>query len=191
MRFPRGRKSQRETMRQGLAVQRFYAAALSDDDPRKAENAERLEREAASIAPKRERIRRPVDGKPVRPSEHQEQSAVIKWWALVHKQYHLPEFALFAIPNGGARDLITGARLKAEGVRAGVVDLMLANTNGSSAGLFLEMKVGSNKPSTEQDAFIAYLKSQNYEASVHWDSASAIAAIKDYLRGPAFDMVLP
>src|SRR5688572_6150019 len=71
------------------------------------------------VPPKRDRIRRPSDGKPVGPTEHQEQCAVIQWWGHAHHSYQLPVFALFAIPNGGARDVITGARLKAEGVRRG------------------------------------------------------------------------
>lgn len=33
---------------------------------------------------------------------------------------------LFAIPDGGRRDAVTGAHLKAEGVRAGVPDMFLA-----------------------------------------------------------------
>jgi hypothetical protein len=57
-------------MRAGLAGQRLYAAGVADDDPRKQANDERLDRLAASIAPKRAaRIRRPVDGKPALPLE--------------------------------------------------------------------------------------------------------------------------
>ena len=65
----RGRPSLRDTMRAGLAGQRLYAAGVADDDPRKQANTERLDRLAASIAPKRNRIRRPVDGKPALPLE--------------------------------------------------------------------------------------------------------------------------
>lgn len=159
----------------------FYSGAA--DKPRDAELGRNMEERAA-------RIRRPSDGKPVThtkaagPSEHQVQCAVIQWWARAHKQYRLPEFALFAIPNGGARDVITGARLKAEGVRRGVVDLMLAASKGERSGLFMEMKIGKNNPSPEQLAFIEHLRSQNYTASVHWESESAIQAIKDYLGEP-------
>ena len=113
-------------------------AALCPDPAKRAEYEAKFVKQ---LPPKRHKIRRPVDGKPVA-SEHQEQSAVISWWALAHRQYGLPEFALFAIPNGGARDVITGARLKAEGVRRGVVDLMLAKPNGTFSGLFIEMKAG-------------------------------------------------
>lgn len=69
MRLRRGRVSLREKMTLGLSAQRLYAAGVADDDPRKQANTERLDRLAASIAPKRNRIRRPVDGKPALPLE--------------------------------------------------------------------------------------------------------------------------
>lgn len=133
------------------------------------------------IAPKRDRIRR-ADGKPLVPTEHQEQAAVIAWWYAVHGQYRLPVFALFACPNGGARDAITGSLLKAEGVRPGTPDLQLAAPTPAFNGLYIEMKkVDGAKPSAEQEAFIKYLLSVGYSASAHYGAASAIKEIEDYL----------
>lgn len=139
------------------------------------------EQQAAHPYPKQREIRRPADGKPVGPSEHQLQSAVIAWWDLACKGYSLPPIALFAIPNGGARDIITGARLKAEGVRRGVVDLFLARPIGAYRGFFIEMKAGDNKPSDKQEEFIAYVKDAGYWTGVYWTSEDAISAIKEYL----------
>ena len=172
-RWPRPTKAQRISANNALFS--FHAGAI--DDPQKKALLHGL---LQPVPPKRQ-LRRPVDGRPVGPSEHQEQTAVINWWRLAHKGYGLPEFALFAIPNGGARDPITGARLKAEGVRPGVFDLMLAAPKAKHAGLFIEMKVGANKPSPDQEAFHAHLVSAGYAASVHWNSGSAIDAIKAYL----------
>ena len=60
--------------------------------------------------------------KPPSDEEHRIQTACVRWFRL--KYPHL--FArLFAVPNGGRRDGITGARLKEEGVLAGVADLIL------------------------------------------------------------------
>src|SRR5690606_27339000 len=98
-----------------------------------------------------------------------------------HQQYGVPSFALFAVPNGGARDVITGSKLKAEGVRRGALDLVLAKPTARFSGLFLEMKVGSNKPTPEQDQFITYLTGAGYRASVHWSADSAIKEIQWYL----------
>ena len=47
---------------------------------------------------------------------------------------------LFAIPDGGRRDAVTGAHLKAEGVRAGVPDMFLAVPRQNAPGLFPELK---------------------------------------------------
>ncbi len=165
-RWPASRADQ---LRQHDAWNSFYAAAADKPAP------------APSAPPRRERIKRPVDGRPVLASEHQEQAALISWWSNVHRSYALPHFSLFAVPNGGARDAITGARLKDEGVRRGALDLILAKTTKRYAGLFLEMKVGDNKPTDEQEAFIEYLIGAGYCASVHWNAASAIEEIKRYL----------
>lgn len=128
---------------------------------------------------KPKRARREPD--PSIPSEHQSQTAVISWWALACKGYELPPFALFAIPNGGARDMITGARLKQEGVRAGILDLMLAVKRGNFGGLFIEMKKLGNRPSPAQQEVMDYLERAGYERKVCWTSHAAIAAIKEYL----------
>ena len=162
------RRSRREELLANNAADRYYAA-MAGVEPQ-AQNV---------VAPKRER--RP-SSKPPTASEHQEQAAVISWWANVHSKYLLPRFALFAVPNGGARNAITGSRLKAEGVRPGALDLILAKPVGPHSGLFLEMKVGRNKPTDEQLYFIRYLRSVGYQASVHWDAGSAITAIENYLE---------
>lgn len=164
-----GRPSRNDLKRQSDNWHKFYAAA--------AEVAPAI---LHNLPPKRHRVRR-CDGKPIGPSEHQEQAAVISWWWLARNKYNLPHFALFAVPNGGARDFITGARLKAEGVRRGALDLILAKPTQKYHGLFIEMKVGSNKPTDEQAAFVAYLQQVGYCATVHWSSASAIAEIEAYL----------
>lgn len=68
-------------------------------------------------------------------AESKLQAACVKWFRL---QY--PDTLIFAIPNGGARNAITGAILKREGVIPGVPDLFVAETNKEYAGLFIEMK---------------------------------------------------
>lgn len=170
------RQSKRERIIANNATTRFLAGAAPDQ----AKASEHLDQALLPVPPKRE-IRRPWDGKPVGPSEHQVQATVISWWHLAHPRYSLPEFALFAVPNGGRRDMITGALLKAEGVRAGALDLILAAARRGHHGLFIEMKVGDNKPSDKQQDFIVYLNSAGYKTAVHWDSTTAIKEIEDYL----------
>ena len=115
-------------------------------------------------------------------SEHQIQSALISWWAIQHKKYRLPEFALFAIPNGSKRNPVTGAILKREGVRKGITDLMLATPNKHHAGLFIEMKAGANKPSKEQNEFLGHALTVGYQAAVCYDWVEASNIIHEYLE---------
>lgn len=64
------------------------------------------------------------------PTEHEEQREFVKWF----RQNHSP-VRIFAIPNGGARNITTAARLKVEGVSAGVPDLYVPEWK-----LWIEMK---------------------------------------------------
>jgi hypothetical protein len=114
-------------------------------------------------------------------SEHDEQCALIIWkWLNISKYPELVN--LFAIPNGGARDVRTGAKLKAEGVLAGVPDLFLAAVRGKYHGLFIEMKVKPNKPTVKQTEVIQNLRKQGYAAYVCYGADSAIELIGKYLR---------
>lgn len=74
-----------------------------------------------------------------RPSEveHRIQQACVRWFNL---QYPHLRGRLFAVPNGGRRDVVTGTKLKAEGVVAGVADLILLVTNKAFGALLIEMK---------------------------------------------------
>ena len=81
--------------------------------------------------------------------EHDMQVALFQWAAFRDNLY--PELKLlFAIPNGGKRDARTGARLKKEGVKAGVPDLCLPVSKRNYNSLFIELKAGKNKPSDKQ-----------------------------------------
>lgn len=115
------------------------------------------------------------------PSEHAEQAALFDWWNLQHADRRE---LLFAIPNGGARTAITGARLKAEGVRKGIPDVFLALPCGGHAGLWIEMKrqTGSH-PTPTQAAMLARLRNAGYAAKVCCGFDEAKAAIERYLAG--------
>ena len=118
------------------------------------------------------------------PSEHDSQRAVCDWWRLACKGYGLPEFSLFAVPNGGARHVAVARKLKAEGVRAGILDLVLTvpRIDLGCGALFVEMKRRPNKPSAEQEAVILYLRKRGYHAVVCYSAQEAITAISAYLK---------
>lgn len=112
-------------------------------------------------------------------TEHEEQSAVVEW-----AEYR-PEIRdhLFAIPNGGKRDIRVARKLKAEGVRPGVPDMFLALPRGRCHGLFIEMKSDNGRPSQNQKIWGDRLQRQGYHWVVCRGAQEAIAAIQNYLRG--------
>lgn len=115
-------------------------------------------------------------------TEHQAQKSLLLWWGFACKQWQIQESALFAIPNGGRRDAITGARLKKEGVRPGVPDLFLAVPRGKQHGLFIEMKKDGGRVSPEQREYIEMLARHGYSATVCVGSSAAIFEVEKYLR---------
>lgn len=69
--------------------------------------------------------------------EHDLQCACVQWFRL---QYPKLRNRLFAVPNGGARSKAQAGKLKAEGVVAGVSDLILLKPGGRYGALLIEMK---------------------------------------------------
>lgn len=97
---------------------------------------------------------------------------------------------LFAIPNGGSRRKLTGRvslealRMRREGVRAGVPDLMLAIPSGSWHGLYIEMKRrerSASRVSPEQKDWLERLRRRGYRAEVCYGADEAISLIREYL----------
>lgn len=94
---------------------------------------------------------------------------------------------LHAIPNGGARDPVTAARLKAEGVKPGVPDLFLPVAKWLSPsyafhGLYIEMKKGkSGRQSKEQIEFEEFCTVQSFRYVECRSWREAADAIKEYL----------
>jgi len=118
----------------------------------------------------------------VKLTEHRIQAGLFKWAKLASARH--PELALlFAIPNGGARDLITGAMLKAEGVKRGVPDLFLPTAAGPFHGLFLEMKTASGRLSHEQHQWQHGLIEQGYACVTAHSLEQAIDTLTHYLTG--------
>jgi len=80
-------------------------------------------------------------------SEHSLQVSVLEYLALNAK----PHAFWFAIPNAGKRSWRVAARMKAEGMQAGVSDLCIMLPGGGV--LWLELKIGNEKQSDEQLVF--------------------------------------
>lgn len=118
-------------------------------------------------------------------SEHNIQKGFFNWLS------YFPAIrrVSFAIPNGGSRNLITGKRLKAEGVTSGVPDCFIAipvahmgNTKMISyCGLFIEFKKSPNVLSFNQRVFIKNLTANGYKCEVCYSIEEGQDAVKRYL----------
>lgn len=142
--------------------------------------------------------------------ENAHQTALFQWAAL--NQRNAPELRwLFAIPNGAtygddARSrAIRGGRMKAEGLRDGVVDIMLpvsrphnfgVPTSWVYHGLFIEMKRPAERlkrdptgpwdtggVSDNQKEFMDFATAQGYKCVVCYSWLEAANEIKLYLTG--------
>lgn len=112
--------------------------------------------------------------------ESQYQKAVIQWARYLEPQY--PEIKwLHAIPNGGKRNPKEAARLKAEGVKPGVMDLFLPVARGGYFGMYIEMKGPDGQLSVDQAQFQLHTFENGYYAIVCNDPQKAIKAIRWYL----------
>jgi hypothetical protein len=115
-------------------------------------------------------------------AEHDIQVAFFEAVRLNTPRY--PELALmYAIPNGGHRDVRVAVKLKAEGVKAGVLDVHLPVARGGYIGLWIEFKFGKNKPSPEQQVFMQALVEQGHCVWICYDWPIAWEIVEGYLAG--------
>lgn len=111
------------------------------------------------------------------PTEHEEQVNLFRWFRMCHDG-----MVMYAIPNGGARNSITGARLRDEGVLAGVPDIFLPCPSGGKHGLYIEMKrQKGGRVSPAQKAVMQALRMQGYEVAVCHGWQEARDYIEQYL----------
>ena len=87
---------------------------------------------------------------------------------------------LFAVPNGGLRHPKVAAQLKAEGVKPGVPDLVLAMARDGYHGLYVELKKQGGKTSKVQREWHARLRKAGYKVEVCYGHQDAYEAIENY-----------
>lgn len=127
-------------------------------------------------------------------SEHSQQVALFAWAALNVSRYP-PLAYMFAIPNGGLRDVRTATNLKAEGVKSGVYDIFLPtdsyckDMDGYYYGCFIEMKIEKYRThknggcSDEQIKFGGYVENAGYFTAVCYSWEEARDILIKYLEG--------
>ena len=115
-------------------------------------------------------------------SESQEQAQFVAYWRTVGQRL-APNVVLASIPNGGARSAVTGARLKREGVVAGMPDMVLLCARCGRHGLFIEMKTARGRVSEAQRNLFPLLEAQGYGVAVCHGWREAAETVEAYLAG--------
>ncbi len=98
---------------------------------------------------------------------------------------------IFAIPNGGKRDAREAARLKAQGVKAGVSDLFVSAMRGGYGGFYIELKAPFEngeepkklKGTDDQRAWLIQMEAGGYATMIGNDLEAVFQAIDWYMRG--------
>lgn len=127
-------------------------------------------------------------------NESKLQQSCVKYFDL---QYPHLKLNLFSIPNEGARTVANGARMKAQGRRAGVADMFFAKRcdgkfqkvigsvswyGKSYNGLFIEFKYGKGTQNDNQKEFQKSVTSQGYRYEVITDFDQFKNLITEYLE---------
>jgi hypothetical protein len=116
------------------------------------------------------------------PLEHAEAKAFMKWVKLSESAH--PELRwLFAVPNGGHRNKIAAAKMKAEGQRAGVPDYIWPVRCNAFVGLVIELKRTSGSyASSDQKEWLSHYAREGWMTAVCKGAGEAIDCVKTYLK---------
>lgn len=111
--------------------------------------------------------------------EHKIQCVCVRWFRL---KYPKLRNILFAIPNGGRRDAVTGAKLKEEGATSGVSDLILLKSNRFYGALAIEMKKPGGYQSPAQKEWQKEVEAMGNKYVVCRSLDEFMKVVTDYLN---------
>ncbi len=112
-------------------------------------------------------------------AEHDLQVGCVTWFRCRFPQYL---YLLFAVPNGGQRNVAVAGKLKAEGVLAGVADLLLLIPNEEYHGLCVELKAIKGRQTEKQSNWQQEVEKQGYRYVVCRSIEDFIKEIERYLK---------
>ncbi len=115
----------------------------------------------------------------MRHEESKIQRAAVSWFRL---QYPKLAPLLFSVPNGGARWRTEAAIMKAEGVTAGVADLLFLYPAKGYHGLCIEMKTPDGKQQATQKAWQKAVEDAGYKYALCRSFEGFMDEINAYLR---------
>ena len=105
-------------------------------------------------------------------SEHSHQAGFLQWFRAKY-----PGILIFAIPNGGKRDIVTAKKLQMEGVTPGVPDLFVP-----AWSLWIEMKKPGGRLSEAQKNMIEYLEGIGHTVIIGFGARDASEKVLEFLK---------
>ena len=118
----------------------------------------------------------------MRQEEHRIQCAIVKWFYYAYPAYM--GGCLFAVPNGGHRNIQTARALKAEGVTSGVSDLLLLVPKREYHGLCVEVKTPVGRQSDNQKNWQRIIEAQGYRYEIVRSLDEFAELVRWYLNEP-------
>ena len=109
--------------------------------------------------------------------ESKEQQTLVEWFRM-----QWPRELIFAIPNGGSRNIVEATQLKRSGVLAGIPDLCVPYPKEPYHALYVEYKTLKGKPSSAQLLVIEYLRMKGYKAVICYGLEEAMEVVKAYME---------
>lgn len=117
-----------------------------------------------------------------RKKDNEEEREQIKFFKLIPIYFpKLPDKLLFAVPNGGSRNIVEGANLKKQGVTRGVADVILLIPRKGYASLCLEFKTKKGRQSDEQIEFQRQAENCRNKYIIVRSAMQAIEEVRSYL----------
>lgn len=117
---------------------------------------------------------------PMKVSEDDLQISCFQWIELMRPAHPILEWVIH-VPNGGKRPRGAAGKLKAMGVKPGVLDVLLPLPYNGWSGLAIEMKVGSNKTTEQQDDWLDVFEASGYYTAVCYTLETFMGHVNRFL----------
>lgn len=118
-----------------------------------------------------------------RKKDNEEEREQIEFFKLVPLYFpNIPNKLLFAVPNGGSRNIIEATNLKKQGVTRGVADVILLIPKKGFASLCIEFKTRKGRQSEEQKEFQRQAENCKNKYVIVRSATQAIEELRKYLN---------
>lgn len=97
-------------------------------------------------------------------------------------KYQYPNLLFAHVPNEGKRSAFERFKFKYLGGSSGIPDLLIFKKNKYYSGLAIELKVGYNKPTANQKAWLEKLNTNNWLAVWENDYDKCVILINKYIK---------